>query len=402
MNNATSTVSPGAIFLAFLKLGLTSFGGPIAHIGYFRMEFVEQRGWVTEAEFAQLLATSQFLPGPASSQLGFSIGLLKAGWIGAFAAFIAFTMPSVLLLIAFAGVLPMLAGEAGQALLHGLKLVACIVVADAVISMAKSLCPDWQTRAIAIASLLILLLLTTVYAQILVLGLAALVGVIFLGKHCQTRATEPVSVAYGAAVSWMLLVCFVVLLVTLPLLASSQPGLVSIADTFYRAGALVFGGGHVILPLLDDSIVGRGWVTEEEFLAGYGAAQAIPGPMFAFSAYLGMLIDGEQSNVASAAIATLFMFLPGFLLMAAVLPFWRTLSQNRMAAAVIKSVNAAVVGLLAAALYDPIFTSGITALSDIIIVLLGFMLLFKWRVSPLIIVVFCVSATLLQTVMMTL
>ena len=401
MEYAQGKVNTSQVFLAFLKLGLTSFGGPVAHIGYFRTEFVERRGWVTEEEFAQLLATSQFLPGPASSQLGFSIGLLKAGWLGALAAFVAFTLPSVMLLVAFAALLPILAGDLGQAIIHGLKLVACIVVADAVISMAKSLCPDWATRSIAAASIVTLILLTTAFAQLVVIAIAALIGAVFLTKHSQTTIAKPVSVSYGTGLGWVLLTCFVLLLVSLPLLASSQPDLVSIADAFYRAGALVFGGGHVVLPLLDESVVSSGWLSAEQFLAGYGAAQAIPGPMFAFSAYLGSLIGAEDSSWTFATVATLFMFLPGFLLMAGVLPFWRYLSQSSRAAGIIRAVNAAVVGLLAAALYDPIFTSGITAASDAVIALIGFAILFKWRVSPLIIVVFCVSAILLRMLLLT-
>ena len=401
MEHAQGKVNTSQVFLAFLKLGLTSFGGPVAHIGYFRTEFVERRGWVTEEEFAQLLATSQFLPGPASSQLGFSIGLLKAGWLGALAAFVAFTLPSVMLLVAFAALLPILAGDLGQAIIHGLKLVACIVVADAVISMAKSLCPDWATRSIAAASIVTLILLTTAFAQLVVIAIAALIGAVFLTKHSQTTIAKPVSVSYGTGLGWVLLTCFVLLLVSLPLLASSQPDLVSIADAFYRAGALVFGGGHVVLPLLDESVVSSGWLSAEQFLAGYGAAQAIPGPMFAFSAYLGSLIGAEDSSWTFATVATLFMFLPGFLLMAGVLPFWRYLSQSSRAAGIIRAVNAAVVGLLASALYDPIFTSGITAASDTVIALIGFAILFKWRVSPLIIVVFCVSAILLRMLLLT-
>ena len=388
--NQPESVTALDVFIAFLKLGLTSFGGPIAHIGYFRTEFVEQRRWVNEQTFAQLLATSQFLPGPASSQLGFSIGLIKAGWLGALAAFIAFTLPSVLLLLGFVALLPMLSGEIGQAAIHGLKLVACIIVADAVIGMAKSLCPDWPRRLIAFAALAALLLITTAFAQVIVIGVAALLGALFLSNKTTPSSATRISLPYGTGLGAVLIVTFFVLLVGLPLIANTDANLVSIADAFYRAGALVFGGGHVVLPLLEDSVVTNGWLAGEEFLAGYGASQAIPGPMFAFSAYLGALIPTESTSYTTAFVALLFMFLPGFLLMAGVLPFWRKMADSPTAAGILAAVNAAVVGLLAAALYDPIYTAGIREHYDLMMAFLGLAVLQKWRLSPLWLVMYCV------------
>ena len=378
------------VFVAFLKLGLTSFGGPIAHIGYFRTEFVEKRRWVDEQTFAQLLATSQFLPGPASSQLGFSIGLIKAGWLGALAAFIAFTLPSVLLLLGFVALLPMLSGELGQAVIHGLKLGACIIVADAVIGMTKSLCPDWPRRIIAIVALFALVLITTAFAQVIVIAIAALLGALFLSNKTTPSSSTSISLPYGTGLGAGLIIMFFALLVGLPLITGSDANLLSIAEAFYRAGALVFGGGHVVLPLLEDSVVSNGWLTGEDFLAGYGASQAIPGPMFAFSAYLGALIPTEFSSYTTALMALLFMFLPGFLLMAGVLPFWRKMADSPTANGIIAAVNAAVVGLLAAALYDPIYTAGIKQHFDLMMAFLGLAVLQKWRLSPLWVVLYCV------------
>ncbi len=384
--------SPLEVLRVFLKLGLTSFGGPIAHLGYFRTELVERRRWVSDDQFAQLLAICQFLPGPASSQLGFCLGLLRAGWFGALAAFFAFTFPSALLLIAFAAALPLLSGPVGLASVHGLKLVACAVVADAVLGMAKKLCPDTQRRSIAILAAAALLVVSSAAAQLLVVILAAIVGALLLRNVTGINDTDSMHIPFGPRVGAILLLVFAALLMGLPLFSSASPDLLTVADVFYRAGALVFGGGHVVLPLLQDSVVTTGWVAPDQFLAGYGASQAIPGPMFSFSAYLGVLLSPEHPWLM-ALTALLFMFLPGFLLVAGVLPFWRAVSNNSVASRAIAGVNAAVVGLLGAALYDPIFTSGITTPVDIAIALVAFGLLVAWRVSPLIVVLWCVAAS---------
>lgn len=388
--------SPVEVFLAFLKLGLTSFGGPIAHLGYFRAEIFERRRWVSDEQFGQLLAICQFLPGPASSQLGFTLGLLRAGSFGALAAFVAFTLPSVLLLVAFAAALPLLSGPVGEAAVHGLKLVACAVVADAVLGMSKKLCPDAMTKTFAVVSAAALLIASSALAQLAVVAAAAFVGAFFLREIVASESDSRFSISYGPKTGCVLLVIFGGLLLGLPLIASGVPDCASVSDAFYRAGALVFGGGHVVLPLLQDSVVSTGWVTPEQFLAGYGASQAIPGPMFSFSAYLGAVMSPDENAFLMAATALAFMFLPGFLLVAGILPFWGAVSHNPTAGRVIAGVNAAVVGLLGAALYDPIFTSGITSPADLAIAVVAFGLLVVWRMSPLVVVLWCVAASVSQ------
>jgi chromate transporter len=385
---------PAGVFSTFLKLGATSFGGPIAHLGYFRRELVERQRWVSESQFSQLLAICQFLPGPASSQLGFALGLLRAGWLGAMAAFLAFTLPSALLLVGFAALLPFLSGPVGEAPIHGLKLVACAVVAYAVSGMSKKLCPDAPRRTIAVLAAGALLLAGSSWSQILVVAAGAIAGMLFC-RESSTAGGTHIQVAYGKRVATILFAIFLSLLVTLTLAAPTGSALFALAEAFYRAGALVFGGGHVVLPLLEDSVVRTGWVTKESFLAGYGAAQAIPGPMFAFSAYLGAIIPAEHNSWLSASVALVFMFLPGFLLVAAALPMWQAISHNLTAANAIAGVNAAVVGLLGAALYDPIFTSGIRSGSDLAIAIVAFGMLRIWRLSPLLVVIWCVTASVL-------
>ena len=387
--------SPAEVFIAFLKLGLTSFGGPVAHLGFYRKELVERRNWVSESQFSQLLAICQFLPGPASSQLGFSIGLARAGWLGALAAFIAFTLPSALLLIGFAALLPALSGPVGVAAIHGLKIVAFAVVADAVLGMSKKLCPDIQRASIAIVSAGVLLVLGNAWIQLLVVLAGAIAG-IYLCKGSATETVSKIPIHYGRKLGGILLLLFFGLLVGLPLFATPNASLISMAEAFYRAGALVFGGGHVVLPLLEDSVVSSGWISSETFLAGYGASQAIPGPVFAFSAYLGAVTPTGHNEWLSASVALLFMFMPGFLLVAGVLPFWRAISHNTQVARAVAGVNAAVVGLLAAALYDPIFISAIQSAADMAIGVVAFALLFVWRLSAIAVVVWSVVASVLM------
>lgn len=399
-NNSGKTDLSGSateVFLVFLKLGLSSFGGPIAHLGYFRAELVERRRWISDDQFAQLLAICQFLPGPASSQLGFSLGLLRAGWPGALAAFLAFTLPSALLLIAFAAASPLLlSGTVGQSAIHGLKLVACAVVADAVLGMARKLCTDVPRRSIAVLAAAILLMFPGTIVQLLVVFSAAIFGAVWLRDIPAPSDTSIMHIPFAVRTGSLLLLVFIVLLLGLPLLATPQPQLASVADAFYRAGALVFGGGHVVLPLLQDSVVASGWVDADQFLAGYGASQALPGPLFAFSAYLGTLLSPAGTSYHFAATALIFMFLPGFLLVAGVLPFWRSVAHYPLAGRAIAGVNAAVVGLLGAALYQPIFTSGISSSVDVAVVLVAFAMLAVWRLSPLIVVVWCMLASVLM------
>ena len=391
-------MSPIAVFRAFLKLGLTSFGGPIAHIGYFRNEFVARRAWLSDEDFAQLLALCQFLPGPASSQLGFAIGLVKAGWLGALAAFVAFTLPSALLLFAFATLLPQLSGVIADAALHGLKLVALVVVAHGVVGMWRQLCPDLTRAAIAVVAAGLILLTQGALFQLAAIAVGGGAGWVFCrtvkpldGGRLRTR--------HGVSVGYVLLGGFFVLLLGLPLFSGAGSPLLSVADAFYRAGALVFGGGHVVLPLLEETVVEPGWVSQGDFLAGYGAAQAVPGPMFTLASYLGALLPDGTGGMLGSVTATLAIFLPGFLLLAGILPVWSRVSALPVAARVIAGVNAAVVGLLAAALYDPVFTSAARGWADIVIALLGFGVYLRWNVSALWIVAWCVLASIVASML---
>lgn len=402
MNEASHT-SPFAgtaaeVFREFLKLGCTSFGGPIAHIGYFRSQFVARQRWLSEDQFGQLLALCQFLPGPASSQMGFCLGLLRAGWLGALAAFVAFSLPSVILLVGFASVLHLLSGPVGSAAVHGLKLVALAVVADAVLGMLQKLCPDNRRRGIALLAVVTTMLAASAWTQILVVLGGAVTGLLLqCGKGASSAIALPIPVSLRKGA--VLLMVFAGLLLVLPLLASEQVNGLSVADAFYRAGALVFGGGHVVLPLLQESVVASGWLSDAQFLAGYGASQAIPGPLFAFSAYLGLLLAPGQMGWLLSAVALLSVFLPGFLLVAGALPVWQTLSHLPRATQAVAGVNAAVVGLLGAALYDPIFTSTVTRSADLAIAVVGFGMLAIWRLSPLWVVVWCVLASVLTALL---
>jgi len=381
--------------VCFLKLGLTSFGGPIAHLGYFRKEFVEHRKWLNDEQFAQLLAISQFLPGPASSQLGFAIGLLRARWFGALLAFIAFTLPSALLLVLFALSLPLMSTEIGMAVIHGLKLVACVIVADAVWGMAKKLCPDLSRRLIATACVIALLLTTSASTALWLIAGAALLGALILTSIPQPKHSVTLSLPYSKGLGVSFLIAFLLLLIGLPLLASEHASVLSVSNSFYQAGALVFGGGHVVLPLLEESVVGSGWLAESTFLAGYGASQAIPGPMFAFAAYLGAALGTGADAWVFAGVALIFMFLPGFLLMLGVLPLWQTIADNASVSRALAGVNAAVVGILAAALYDPILASGVTDYYDLAVVVFVFFLMLKGKISPLITIALCVLLSML-------
>lgn len=383
------------IFGAFLRLGLTSFGGPVAHIGYFRTEFVERRRWLDEATFAQLLSIAQFLPGPASSQLGFGIGVLRGGWRGGLTAFLAFTLPSALLLGLVAVFGTAILG--GGAVLHGLKLVAVVVVADGVWRMGRQLTPDATRLAIAAAAVAGMLLLPTAWMQLVVIGVGALAGNLLVRLGA---GTQPVGLAvrHGRRASVICLSIFAVLLIGALSWTPDEPSLLAVAGAFWRAGALVFGGGHVVLPLLESSVVTPGWISNEAFLAGYGAAQAVPGPMFSLAAYLGALVPvgaDAAAPLAGAAVATLAVFVPGFLLFYAILPAWSRLSAREDARTAIAGANAAVVGLLAAALYDPVLTSGIVAWPDAIIVGVGLAIHARLARPTLLVVAWCVGAALL-------
>lgn len=384
-----------AVFKTFLVLGLTSFGGPVAHLGYFRKELVEKQQWVNEHQYAQLLAICQFLPGPASSQVGFVMGLLRAGWLGAILAFIGFTLPSVFILVAFASVYPYLSSELALGAIHGLKLVACAVVADALWSMFSKLCTDVKTRLIAGVVLLLLILTDSPWIQLFAVGFGGLMGMLFCQKD-KSETGFDLKVNYSAKFGALLLTLFFALLL-FTLLSQQTSGLMGVGQIFYQAGALVFGGGHVVLPLLQESIVGNQLMDNQAFIAGYGASQAIPGPMFAFAAYLGALMPVSQGPMLGAMVAIVFMFLPGFLLVAGVLPIWQIIAKNSLAKTAIIGVNAAVVGVLAAAFYHPIISSSIGSFLDVCIAVIGIVLLTHFKRSPLIVVLWCVLASMLVT-----
>lgn len=366
------------VFRAFLGLGLTSFGGPVAHLGYFREAFVTRRRWLDDAAYADIVALCQFLPGPASSQTGFVIGYLRAGLPGALAAWVAFTLPSALFLALCALTAGSFDNAFGAALIHALKLVAVAIVAQAVWSMAKTLTPDRTRAAIGLAALAAGLALPGSLGQVLAIAGGGVLGLL-LCRPAADEAAAPLPVRLPRAAGLACLALFALLLVAPPLVASSGgwPAL-SLFDAFYRAGALVFGGGHVVLPLLETAFVSAGRMTADLFLAGYGLAQIVPGPLFTFAAYLGAATDGW----AGAALGTVAIFLPGFLLLLGVLPFWSALRHGRGARAALQGVNAAVVGLLGAALYDPVWTSAVRTSGDFAIAATGFVLLVKWKLPP--------------------
>lgn len=390
-----ASASPSAttdVFLAFLSLGLRSFGGPIAHLGYFRRAFVQQRRWLDDAQFSQLLALCQFLPGPASSQLGFAIGMHRAGWRGAVAAFIGFTLPSALLMLGFAAWAPYLHGSAGQAVLHGLKLVAVVVVAQGVFGMWRSLTADWPRRVLAIAACVVLLWQADAWMQLLVIALAAVLGP-WVCRHVEVHQGASVAVGYGQRTGLVWLSIYALLLLAALGMGSRGHLWAQTAGAFYRAGALVFGGGHVVLPWLRQALVDPGWIDEGSFLAGYGAAQAMPGPMFSLAAYLGSRMADGQGGVVGSLVALLSIFLPGFLLLSGVLPFWQRLSTRARAVRVVAAINAAVVGLLAAALYRPVWTGTVQDMADVLIVTCGFVMLTVARQPAWVAVLWCVAAS---------
>ncbi len=367
------------VFVAFLRLGLTSFGGPFAHLGYFRAEFVGRRRWLGEREFADLVALCQFLPGPASSQTGFAIGLLRGGLAGGLAAWAGFTLPSAVLLVLFAYGAPWIAGDGA---LHGLRLVAVAIVAHAVWSMARSLCPDRPRATIAGLASILVLLRPGPAGQIATIVLGAAAGLGFCrSDDASDRSLGSLAVTVPRSVAAGCLALFAVLLL-LPLARGSGWAGAEF-DAFYRSGALVFGGGHVVLPLLRDAVVTPGWVSNSAFLAGYGAAQAVPGPLFTFAAYLGAVAHG----LPGAMVALVAIFLPGILLMIGMLPFWNAVRSLAFAQASMRGINAAVVGLLVAALYDPVWTGAVFSPADAALALGAFMLLTFWRVPPLLVVV---------------
>jgi chromate transporter len=385
--NRRPSGSPLEVLLIFLRLGVTSFGGPIAHLGYFHGEFVVRRRWLDEQSYADLVGLCQFLPGPASSQVGFSIGLMRAGYLGALAAWTGFTLPSAIALVLFAYGARALSGPTGVGLLHGLKLVAVAIVAQAVCGMARTLCPDRERVSIAVLAALIILFSISSIAQIV----SNLLGGILALRFCRLAAPTPgghLAMPVSRGVGIAALVVFFLLLGVLPVVRglNVSPGF-ALFEAFYRSGALVFGGGHVVLPLLREAFVSPGWVTDDAFLAGYGAAQAVPRPLFTFGAYLGTVVNVSPHGLAGAALGLIGIFLPGILILLGTLPFWETFRQRTVAQAAMRGVNAAVVGLLVAALYNPVWTSSVRTPGDFGLALVGFVLLTAWRAPPLLVVV---------------
>ena len=384
--DAESRRSPLEVLLVFLKLGVTCFGGPIAHIGYFRDEFVVRRRWLDEPAYAEVVGLCQFLPGPASSQVGFSIGFMRAGFRGGLAAWTGFTLPSAIALVLFAYGADTLGGPIGVGLLHGLKLVAVAIVAQAVWGMARTLCPDCERASIALVAALIILFSTSPVAQIAAIVLGGVAG-LWLCRAEVPSSTDHIAVPVSRRAGLVALSVFVLLLAGLPVLRSlgmSQG--ITLFEAFYRSGALVFGGGHVVLPLLREAFVTPGWVSDDAFLAGYGAAQAVPGPLFTFAAYLGAVVGPSPHGLAGAALGLIAIFLPGMLILIGTLPFWEALRKRPGAQAMMRGINAAVVGLLGAALYNPVWTSSVKTPGDFGIALVGFVLLTAWRAPPLVVV----------------
>jgi len=385
------------VFVAFLRLGLGAFGGPIAHVAYMREAFVRRRAWLDDSEFAHLLALCQFLPGPSSSQLGFAIGMRRAGWRGALAAFAGFTLPSALLMLAFAFWAPRATAPWALAALHGLKLVAVVVVAHGLYSMARPLLRDRACIAIALTTAALLLLYPAPWMQLLAVAAGALVGRVFCARVALDTPDAPMHRA-GTARGLALVLLYaagLAIAVAWPITATPTPA--AIAAAFYRAGALVFGGGHVVLPMLQPSLVASGWLDTDQFLAGYGAAQAVPGPMFSVAAYFGALLPTTTPAPLSALLALLAIFVPGGLLLSAALPVWWRVVTMPNASRAISGVNAAVVGLLAAAFYSPVCTGGVRSAGDAVIALAGVTAL-ALRMPALLVVAGSVLASLLRQV----
>ncbi len=381
-----ATSSSAQVLAGFLKLGLTSFGGPVAHIGYFRTEFVERRRWLDEAAYADVVALCQFLPGPASSQVAVSLGIMRSGLAGGLAAWCGFTLPSAAALIAFGYVVDRV-GDLGHASwLHGLKIVAVAVVAQAVWSMAKSLCPDRERATLAVAAAILALTLPTALAQVGAIAIGAVIGWRFLPAG-PPRVVGRLGFTLGKGVAFASLAAFLVLLFLLPFLAAASGShAVDLFARFYRSGSLVFGGGHVVLPLLREAVVPPGWIDDDRFLAGYGAAQAVPGPLFTFAAYLGTALNRPPNGWLGGLTCLVAIYLPSFLLLVGVLPFWDTLRGRADVQSALRGVNAVVVGLLLAALYTPVWTSGIKSPLDFAVGIVAFLMLVFWRAPPWLVV----------------
>ena len=397
-NNANiESKSAWAVFLIFLRLGLTSFGGPVAHLGYFRDEFVIRRKWLTENSYADLIALCQFLPGPASSQVGIAIGLSRAGYAGALAAWTGFTLPSAIVLMLFAIGISSYGDIVPLGVLHGLKIAAVAVVAQAIWGMGKNLCTDVARISIMALAACFVLLVPSALAQVSVIAIAAIIGLLwFKPEKVMAHDPLPITVRRRTGLVWLFL--FFSLLIGLPLLTALYPSqTLSMVDTFFRAGSLVFGGGHVVLPLLQAEIVPAGWISNDTFLAGYGATQAVPGPLFTFAAFLGSSMNQAPSGWLGGMICLIAIFAPSFLLVMGALPFWESLRQNLRTRAALSGINAAVVGLLLSALYQPVWTSAIIEAKDFGLALVALIALMFWKLPAWLVVIGCGAAGWLLT-----
>ena len=370
------------VFRVFLRLGLTSFGGPSAHIAYFREEFVIRRKWLDEETFASIVALCQFLPGPASSQFGLAVGHMRAGVAGALAAWLGFTLPSAALMIGFALGMLHYAPQADPGWLQGLRVAVVVVVARAVWGMARTLCPGRIHLTLAFLSAITVLAVNAAWTQVAVIAVGGAIGCLLFTRSIES-GEKTLAVSEKGRLSWLWLCLFALLLFATPFVARLiRCAPLDFAYGFYRSGALVFGGGHVVLPLLRDLVVPRGWMTDETFMAGYGAAQALPGPLFTIAAYLGTLSAGPVQGIGGGLLALFSIFLPGWLLVLGVLPHWRKRSQSRLARAALQGANSSVVGLLVAALYHPVWTSGMLGVRHMMLGLSLFLLMAVWNFPP--------------------
>ncbi|MCL4221690.1 MAG: chromate efflux transporter [Phycisphaerales bacterium] len=402
MEHGKTTETPGEgpltsrlleVVVVFLKLGLTCFGGPVAHLGYYHTEFVRRRGWVTEEQFVDLVALSQFLPGPASSQVVFGVGMKRAGSIGGVVALTSFMLPSAIIMVAFAFGLARWENLGSAGWVHGLKVAAVAVVAAAVLSMWRKLCPDGTRSLVCLAAAAALLLLPGHWSQVSVILSSAVLGWVLFRHQADVAAPDGDDPKGGRRIAVACLVAFALLLIALPMLARSTGSrTLAVLDSFYRSGSLIFGGGHVLLPLLRTEVVPHGWVSDDAFLAGYGAAQAIPGPLFTFAGYLGVLIFAGPRAWLGAIGCLFAIFLPACLLVRGAIPFWHRLRSKAWAQAGMRGANAGVVGVLLAALYNPVITEGISGAADVVIAVVAFGMLLTNRISVIVIVAMCAAA----------
>lgn len=385
------------VFLLFLRLGCTSFGGPVAHLGYFERELVAKRRWCEEDTFAEIIALAQSLPGPSSSQVCFALGILRAGWLGGIAAWSAFTLPSALIMFSLAFGADHLSGNYGMRIVHGLQLVAVAIVAQAVMTMQRSLAPDRQRMALALGALAIVIVLPPQFATLAAIVVGGLGGIV-LFRSVPLKKSKPFLIRPSRLGASLCAATFLTLLFLLPLSSQLTHRLtLQVISAFYTCGALVFGGGHVVLPLLENAVVAPGWVKEPVFLSGYGAAQTLPGPLFSFGGFLGASIQNSPNRFLFGLVGLFALSVPGLLAMASVLPFWQQWREIRVVHCFLRGVNAAVVGVLIAALYSPLWTSSVHSRGDFLVVLICFVLLTQWKLQPIVIVGFAIAASLVGT-----